>query len=87
MVGLLVTGYDSKGYALHAEPFDLSARSLAGAVGVKVQGCHHGWMICRSSISFGIVAPEESTEVKLGDYLYYEPDKMIFRQPVSHVRR
>ena len=20
-------------------------------------------------------------------YLYYEPDKMIFRQPVSHVRR
>ena len=86
MVGLLVTGYDSKGYTLHAEPFDLSARSLAGAVGVKVQRCHHGWMICLSSVSLRIVAPVKSLEVKGGDDLHYEPDEMIFRQPVSHVR-
>jgi hypothetical protein len=56
-----------------------------GAVGVKIQGSHHGGVICRTSVSFRIVAAVEGAEIQLGDDFRYKPDKMVLRQPVPYV--
>ncbi|MPN28403.1 hypothetical protein SDC9_175844 [bioreactor metagenome] len=44
-------------------------------------------MVCRTSVSFRIVAAVEGFEVQLGDDFRYEPHEMILRQPVPYVGR